>query len=253
MYREERTDPFAASATMPASALDATEGAELLANYESSPGVHRMFCKRCGSPLFSTHADDPQVVSIRAGIIDGPLRARPSAHYYVGQMADWWRIDDHLLLASRPSRCAAPARRQLAAGAIPAHRGAATRVHEVRVMDMSALQQRLDPLFPGLMGLRLRELAPERVLAELTVRPDLRGGGGVLHGGAIMAFADTLGAVGTVLNLPAGKRTTTTDSSTKFIAAARVDTVVTGESVALHRGRTTMVWQTSIRNADGGG
>ena len=118
------------------------------------------------------------------------------------------------------------------------------------MIDMSALQQRLDPLFPGLMGLRLRELALERVLAELPVRPDLCTSGGVLHGGAIMAFADTLGAVGTVLNLPAGKRTTT-DSSTKFIAAARVDTVVTGESVALHRGRTTMVWQTMIRNAEG--
>ena len=66
-----------------------------------------------------------------------------------------------------------------------------------------------------------------------------------------MAFADTLGAVGTVLNLPAGKRTTTTDSSTKFMAGARLGTTVTGESLALHRGRTTMVWQTSIRNADG--
>jgi len=83
------------------------------------------------------------------------------------------------------------------------------------------------------------------------VRPDLCTTGGVLHGGAIMAFADTLGAVGTVLNLPQGKRTTTTDSSTKFIAAARAGTVVSGESVALHRGRTTMVWQTSIRNAEG--
>jgi uncharacterized protein (TIGR00369 family) len=75
--------------------------------------------------------------------------------------------------------------------------------------------------------------------------------GGILHGGATMAFADTLGAVGTILNLAAGKRTTTTDSSTKFIAGARVDTLVTAECLALHRGRTTMVWQTSIRNADG--
>jgi len=119
------------------------------------------------------------------------------------------------------------------------------------MLELSTLQKLLDPLFPGLMGLRLRELTAERVLAELTVRPDLCTTGGVLHGGAIMAFADTLGAVGTVLNLPEGKRTTTTDSSTKFIAAARVDTVVTGESIALHRGRTTMVWQTSIRNAEG--
>ena len=66
-----------------------------------------------------------------------------------------------------------------------------------------------------------------------------------------MAFADTLGAVGTVMNLKAGQTTTTTDSSTKLIGAAKVNTVVTGEAVALHRGRTTQVWQTSIRTAEG--
>ena len=66
-----------------------------------------------------------------------------------------------------------------------------------------------------------------------------------------MAFADHLGAVGTVLNLVNGKRTTTTDSSTKFISGAKLGSTVTGESVALHRGRTTLVWQTMIRNADG--
>ena len=117
--------------------------------------------------------------------------------------------------------------------------------------DVASLQKLLDPLFPGLMGVTLTELAPDRVVAEMKVRADLCTTGGILHGGASMAFADTLGAVGTVLNLAPGKRTTTTDSSTKFIAAARLDTVVTGECVALHRGRTTMVWQTSIRNADG--
>ena len=117
--------------------------------------------------------------------------------------------------------------------------------------DLAAIQQLMDALFPGLMGVRLTELSPERVVAEMAVRPDLCTAGGILHGGAYMAFADTLGAVGTVVNLQAGKRTTTTDSSTKFMAAARVNTTVTGESVALHRGRTTMVWQTSIRNAEG--
>ncbi len=119
------------------------------------------------------------------------------------------------------------------------------------MQDLVSIQQLLDPLFPGLMGVRIVGLAPERVVAEMTVRADLCTSGGILHGGACMAFADTLGAVGTVLNLAAGKRTTTTDSSTKFIAAARVDTTVTGECLALHRGRTTMVWQTSIRAADG--
>ena len=117
--------------------------------------------------------------------------------------------------------------------------------------DIASMQKLLDTIFPGLIGVRLTELAPERVVALMEVRPDLCTAGGILHGGAYMAFADTLGAVGTIVNLPEGKRTTTTDSSTKFIAGARVGTTVTGTSVALHRGRTTQVWQTSVTNADG--
>jgi uncharacterized protein (TIGR00369 family) len=117
--------------------------------------------------------------------------------------------------------------------------------------DIDAVQKLLDNLFPGLMGVRLTALTPDRVVAEMAVRPDLCTAGGILHGGAYMAFADTLGAVGTIVNLAEGKRTTTTDSSTKFIAGARLGTTVTGTSVAVHRGRTTMVWQTSITNADG--
>jgi len=109
----------------------------------------------------------------------------------------------------------------------------------------------LAPLFAGLMGMRVTEVGAERVVASLDVRADLCTTGGVLHGGAMMAFADTLGAAGTFANLPAGKRTTTIESSTKFIAAARAGTTVTGECVALHRGRTTMVWQTSVRTAEG--
>lgn len=118
-------------------------------------------------------------------------------------------------------------------------------------VDVATLQEILDPLLPGLLGVKLVSVSPERVLAEMTVRADLCTTGGVLHGGAYMAFADTLGAVGTFLSLPAGARTTTTDSSTKFIAAAKVDSVVTAEAVALHLGRTTQVWQTSIRRDDG--
>ena len=113
------------------------------------------------------------------------------------------------------------------------------------------LNDLIAPMFPGLMGVRILEAAPKHVRAELTVRPDLCTAGGILHGGAYMAFADTLGAVGTVVNLGDGQRTTTTDSSTKFIAGAKVGSTVTGESVALHRGRTTHVWQTSIRNDQG--
>jgi uncharacterized protein (TIGR00369 family) len=119
------------------------------------------------------------------------------------------------------------------------------------MLPLETIQKLLDPLFPGLMGVRLVEATPERIVGELTVRPDLCTAGGILHGGAHMAFADTLGAVGTVLNMPEGKRTTTTDSSTKFIGGAKVGTMVVGECIALHRGRTTMVWQTAIRTADG--
>ncbi len=119
------------------------------------------------------------------------------------------------------------------------------------MISLDAMQQLLAPLFPGSMGVRVTELTPERVVAEMVVRPDLCTAGGILHGGACMAFADTLGAVGTLVNLPDGKRTTTTDSSTKFIGAAKVGSTVTAECVALHRGRTTMVWQTSIRSEQG--
>ena len=119
------------------------------------------------------------------------------------------------------------------------------------MLDIATIQHLLDPVFPGLMGVKMTEIAPDRVAATMLVRPDLCTSGGILHGGAYMAFADTLGAVGTVLNLAAGKRTTTTDSSTKFIASAKVGTLATAECVALHRGRSTMVWQTLVRNADG--
>ena len=117
--------------------------------------------------------------------------------------------------------------------------------------SIEELQLLMEPLFPGQMGVQLTEVTPTRVLATMLVKRELCTAGGILHGGAHMAFADTLGAVGTLVNLPPGKRTTTTDSSTKFIGGAAVNTTVTGECVALHRGRTTHVWQTSIRNAQG--
>lgn len=118
-------------------------------------------------------------------------------------------------------------------------------------LPTQAIQEHLKGLFPDLMGLQLTEVTPEKVTATMSVRPDLCTTGGILHGGAVMAFADTLGGVGTFVNLPPGKGTTTVDSSTKFIGAAKAGATVTGECVALHRGKTTMVWQTSIRNPEG--
>jgi 1,4-dihydroxy-2-naphthoyl-CoA hydrolase len=114
-------------------------------------------------------------------------------------------------------------------------------------MDLAAsIQDRLKGLFPDLLGIELTEVAPERVAAGLTVRDGLCTTGKVLHGGAIMAFADTLGAVGTFINLPPGARTTTIESKTNFLGAAPLGARILGESTPVHRGRTTMVWQTRI-------
>ena len=118
-------------------------------------------------------------------------------------------------------------------------------------LDLASLRTLLAPLFPGLMGIEITEASPERIVATMRVRPDLCTTGESLHGGALMAFADTLGGVGTFVNLAPGKRTTTIESSTKFIGAAKVGSVVTGECTALHRGRTTMVWQTRITSDAG--
>jgi uncharacterized protein (TIGR00369 family) len=115
----------------------------------------------------------------------------------------------------------------------------------------AALQDRIKGMFPDLLGVRFVEASPDRIKAELHVREDLCTIPGILHGGAIMAFADTLGAVGTVLNLPAGAGTTTIESKTNFMAAGRVGTTVTGETTPLHKGKRTMVWQTRVVNAEG--
>jgi uncharacterized protein (TIGR00369 family) len=113
------------------------------------------------------------------------------------------------------------------------------------------MQQLMKPLLPGLLGIELLEATQDRVVASMLVRPDLCTAGNVLHGGAYMAFADTIGAVGTVMNLAPGTRTTTIESKTNFLGAAAVNTRVRAESTPLHRGKTTMVWQTMIRSEAG--
>lgn len=105
--------------------------------------------------------------------------------------------------------------------------------------------------FSDLMGLSITQVSPERVTAELKVRPDLCTVPAVLHGGAVMAFADTLGAVATIANLPEGASTTTIESKTNFFAAIPAGETAHAECTPLHRGRTTMVWQTRISRGDG--
>jgi uncharacterized protein (TIGR00369 family) len=101
------------------------------------------------------------------------------------------------------------------------------------------------------MGVEIIDATPTRVEGRLLVRDDLCTAGSILHGGAVMAFADSLGAVGAFLNLPAGARTTTLESKTNFLGAARAGTVVTGVATPVHIGGRTSVWQTRIEGADG--
>lgn len=107
--------------------------------------------------------------------------------------------------------------------------------------------------FARLMGVEVTEASADRVAGRLEVRPDLCTAGGILHGGAVMVFADALGAIGAVLSLPEGAGgTTTIESKTNFLGAAREGEVVTAETTPLHRGRRTSVWTTTIaREADG--
>lgn len=105
--------------------------------------------------------------------------------------------------------------------------------------------------FAKLLGIKVTHVSPEKVEAEMLVRDDLCTLPAILHGGAVMAFADTIGAVATVTNLPDGATTTTLESKTNFIASIPAGEVARAECTALHRGRTTMVWQTRITRADG--
>jgi uncharacterized protein (TIGR00369 family) len=109
-----------------------------------------------------------------------------------------------------------------------------------------------EPLpFAQLLGLELVTVTPERVEATLRVRDELCTRPAVLHGGAVMALADTLGALATVANLAPGATTTTIESKTNFFAAIPVGDTAQAECTPLHRGRTTMVWQTRITRSDG--
>ena len=115
----------------------------------------------------------------------------------------------------------------------------------------ASFQDRFKGLLPELMGIEFTDVTPDKVVAKLAVRKDLCTIGDNLHGGAIMAFADTLGAVAAILNMAPNSRTTTIESKTNFIGGAALGTTVVGESVPVHKGRTTVVCQTTIRSEAG--
>ena len=109
----------------------------------------------------------------------------------------------------------------------------------------------IQPAFANFLGLKITHISPERVSAELPVRADLNNRFNIMHGCAIMALADNLGGTATTANLKEGQSTTTIESKTNFFVAVPIGDVAYAECTPLHRGRTTMVWQTRITRGDG--
>jgi uncharacterized protein (TIGR00369 family) len=117
-------------------------------------------------------------------------------------------------------------------------------------LDLTTLAEHHRGTLAELLGIRFIEASPDRVVAELSFRDTLTTVGGSLHGGTLMAFADTVGAAATMLNLPADAGTTTIESKTNFFAAGRSG-IMRAETTPLHRGKRTMVWQTRITDDSG--
>jgi 1,4-dihydroxy-2-naphthoyl-CoA hydrolase len=109
----------------------------------------------------------------------------------------------------------------------------------------------IQPPFADFVGMKVTHVSADKVEAELVVREELSNRFGALHGGAVMALADNLGGTATFANLPAGGRTATIESKTNFFAPVPVGDTAHAECTPLHRGRSTMVWQTRITRSDG--
>jgi 1,4-dihydroxy-2-naphthoyl-CoA hydrolase len=107
------------------------------------------------------------------------------------------------------------------------------------------------PPFAAFLGMKVTHVSRDRVTAELLVRAELGNRFGILHGGAIMALADNLGGTATIANLPEDATTTTIESKTNFFGGIKVGDTAHAECTPLHRGRSTMVWQTRITRGDG--
>lgn len=127
---------------------------------------------------------------------------------------------------------------------------AATGTNPVQIAQFSGLVPLHQP-FPQLLGVEVIEAKPSRVYARLMVRPEFCRSGHMLHGGAMMAFADMVGSIGAFLNLPQGAATTTIESKTNFMGPAPEGSVIEAEATPLHVGKRSSVWQTRIMREDG--
>ncbi len=116
--------------------------------------------------------------------------------------------------------------------------------------DLNGLAHQ-QPAFAKFLGMKITHVSADRVTAELPMREDLNNRFNIMHGGAIMALADNCGGTAASANLKPGQSTTTIESKTNFFAAIPIGDVAKAECTPLHKGRTTMVWQTRITRNDG--
>ena len=105
--------------------------------------------------------------------------------------------------------------------------------------------------FTSLIGVTYTDATPDHLEATMLIREDMCTANSRAHGGALMSFADSMGAIATAIFLPDGFRTTTMESNTKFLRAAPVGDVLKGVCTPVHKGRTTQVWRTEIFREDG--
>ncbi len=116
--------------------------------------------------------------------------------------------------------------------------------------DLARVAQ-AQPPFARLLGLRVLVAEPDRVVAEMEVTEALTNRNGTLHGGAVMGLADNMGGTATFLNLGPGQGTVTVESKTNFLRTVPLGDIATAETTPLHRGRSTMIWQTRLTRGDG--
>ncbi|HWL56201.1 MAG TPA: PaaI family thioesterase [Paracoccus sp. (in: a-proteobacteria)] len=121
-------------------------------------------------------------------------------------------------------------------------------MHDLDRQQSAAAAQ---PAFAHFLGFRLISANPDEVMAVMEATAELSNRNGVLHGGAILGFADNLGGTAATINLGPGQATTTMESKTNFLRPIRIGDVARGRCVALHKGRTTMIWQSTITRGDG--
>lgn len=94
--RKAQGGPFATNIPVASAAFSLLRGEDALVHFRSSPDKRRVFCGRCGSPIYSARDSKPEVLRLRAGTLDEPLRTKPEGHYYMESSAAWWPLDDTL-------------------------------------------------------------------------------------------------------------------------------------------------------------